>query len=178
MASRRTLLSLAAILLAAAPAAFAADALVKPGQVIADKSLPKATREAMIQAALRYDSFWNNGDESLARAALAPDFRDNTLPPGRPQGVEGPLSASKMFRSAVPDLTCDVDQLIVSGDRVVALLRFKGHFTGEAHGKKGTGQAIDFIATDIYRVADGKIAEDWHLEDNLTLLKQLGVIQN
>jgi predicted ester cyclase len=173
----RPLLVFVVLALAALPAAHAAETLVKPGQVIADQSLPKATREAMVQAALRYDTFWNTGDESLARAALAPDFRDNTLPPGRAQGVEGPLAASKMFRGAVPDLTCDVDQLIVSGDRVVALLHFKGHFTGEAHGKEGTGQAIDFIATDIYRVVNGKIAEDWHLEDNLTLLKQLGVIQ-
>lgn len=176
MAARHALFALVA-LLASVPVAHAAEALVKPGQIIADKSLPKATRDAMVQAALRYDSFWNSGDESLARAALASDFRDNTLPPGRPQGVEGPLSASKMFRSAVPDLTCEVSQLIVSGDRVVALLRFKGHFTGEAHGKKGTGEVVDFIATDIYRVVDGKIVEDWHLEDNLTLLKQLGVIQ-
>jgi predicted ester cyclase len=177
MATRHALLSLAALLLAVAPMAQAAEKLVKPGEVIADKSLPKAARERMVQAALRYDTFWNTGDESLARAALAPAFKDNTLPPGRPQGVEGPIAASKMFRSAVPDLTCDVDQLIVSGDRVVALLHFKGHFTGEAHGKKGTGQAVDFIATDIYRIVNGRIVEDWHLEDNLTLLKQLGVIQ-
>ena len=40
----------------------------------------------------------------------------------------------------------------------------------------GKGQSIDFIATDIYRVADGRIAENWHLEDNLTFLQQLGVI--
>ena len=30
------------------------------------------------------------------------------------------------------------------------------------------GQTINFIATDIYRVADGRIAENWHIEDNLT----------
>lgn len=176
MAVRPALVALLA-LLAAAPVLHAAETLVKPGQLIADKSLPRATHDAMVQAALRYDTFWNTGDEALARAALDPAFRDNTLPPGRPQGVEGPLAASKTFRGAVPDLTCDVDQLIVSGDRVAALLHFKGHFTGEAHGTKGTGQPVDFIATDIYRIKDGRIVEDWHLEDNLTLLKQLGVIK-
>jgi len=41
---------------------------------------------------------------------------------------------------------------------------------------QGKGQPIDFIATDIYRVADGHIAENCHLEDNLTFLQQLGVI--
>jgi len=38
------------------------------------------------------------------------------------------------------------------------------------------GETIDFIATDIYRIADGRIAENWHIEDNLTLFQQLGLI--
>jgi len=29
---------------------------------------------------------------------------------------------------------------------------------------------------DIYRVQNGLIAEDWHLEDNLTLMQQLGIV--
>lgn len=66
--------------------------------------------------------------------------------------------------------------MIVSGDRVVSHLRFTGHFTGTFNGMKGQGQAVSFIATDIYRIADGKIAENWHLEDNLTFLQQIGVI--
>jgi predicted ester cyclase len=39
------------------------------------------------------------------------------------------------------------------------------------------GQTVDFQAFDLYRVADGRIVENWHLEDNLTLLKQLGAIK-
>jgi predicted ester cyclase len=38
---------------------------------------------------------------------------------------------------------------------------------------QGRGQTINFIAIDIYRVAKARIAENWHLEDNLTLQKQL-----
>ena len=34
----------------------------------------------------------------------------------------------------------------------------------------------DFIATDIYRIANGRIAENCHLEDNLTLLQQVGAV--
>ena len=127
-------------------------------------------------AARRYDTFWNSGEEELARSALAADFMDRTLPPGRTQGVSGPIAASKFFRAAVPDLTCEVEQMIVAGDRVVSHLHFRGHFTGRFKDVQGNAQAIDFIATDIYRVSDGRIAENWHLEDNLTLLQQLGQI--
>jgi predicted ester cyclase len=172
---KRARSSLAALLLAAVvPAAGAAAApLVQAGQTIAARPVDTA---AMTRAALRYASFWNTGDEHFAREALAADFVDRTPPPGRVPGVEGALAASRNFRAAVPDLRCTVEQLIVAGDRVVSHLHFRGHFTGRFGDHQGHGQPVDFIATDIYRIADGRIAENWHLEDNLTLLKQLGVV--
>jgi predicted ester cyclase len=106
---------------------------------------------------------------------LADDFVDRTLPAGRAPGLEGALQASKNFRAAVPDLTSDVDDMIVAGDRASLHLHFKGHFTGKFKDIQGNGQVVDFQAFDLYRVKDGKIVENWHLEDNLTLLKQLGV---
>ena len=115
-------------------------------------------------------------DEALARAALAPNFVDNTLPTGRSQGVAGPLAASQFMRFAIPDLRCEIEQMIVASDRVVTHLRFRGHFTGHFGQIQGHGQTINFIATDIYRIADGRIAENWHIEDNQTLQQQLGVI--
>lgn len=153
-----------------------ADGLVHPGTLIVDHSLPQDKLAAEILAARRYDTFWDNGEEALARAALASGFIDNTLPSGRPQGVAGVLKASSTFRTAVPDLRCEVRQMIVAGDRVVTQLHFVGHFTGNFMGKAGRGQKVDFIATDIYRMADGRIAEDWHLEDNLTFLQQIGIV--
>jgi predicted ester cyclase len=158
------------------PAAAGDVTLVQPKALIVDASLPKAQLDTEILAARRYDSFWNTGDEALAKAALALDFMDRTLPPGRAQGVAGPLDASAFFRQAVPDLTCEVEQMIVAGDRVVAHLHFRGHFTGRFKDVAGKGETVDFIATDIYRIADGRIVENWHLEDNLTLLQQLGVV--
>jgi predicted ester cyclase len=158
------------------PPGSAMAAPVTPGQVrVAGVSSP-AERTVMTTAALRYASFWNTGDEAFARQALAPDFIDRTLPPGRAQGVQGALDASRTFRAAVPDLDCSVEQLIVAGDRVVAHLHFRGHFSGRFGDRQGHGQPVDFIATDIYRIADGRIAENWHIEDNLTLLTQLGVV--
>ena len=155
----------------------AADtALIVPRSLIIDRSMPRAHVDVQIIAARRYDTFWHTGDEALARAALAPNFIDNTLPPGRPQGLAGPLAASKVMRAAIPDLGCDIEQMIVAGDRVVAHLHFRGHFTGRFKQIQGQGQTINFIATDIYRIADGRIVENWHIEDNLALRQQLGSI--
>jgi len=59
---------------------------------------------------------------------------------------------------------------------VVAHLHFSGHFTGTFGEKQGAGQPIDFIATDILRLEDGRITDDWHIEDNLTLMQQLEIV--
>jgi predicted ester cyclase len=155
----------------------AADtALIEPHSLIVDRSLLRTQLDSQVTAARRYDTFWNTGDEALARAALGPTFVDNTLPTGRSQGIAGPLAASRFMRVAIPDLHCEIEQMIVAGDRVVTHLRFRGHFTGRFGQIQGQGQAINFIATDIYRVVDGRIAENWHIEDNLTLQQQLGLI--
>lgn len=42
--------------------------------------------------------------------------------------------------------------------------------------RRNSSNARTFIATDIYRIANGQIAENWHLEDNLTFLQQIGVV--
>jgi len=165
--------ALLAGLMAVSLPAIAADPLPVPQHLSgADAMAPQAL------AARRYGAFWNSGDERFAREALAPDFTDRTLPPGRPQGVAGPLAASKAFRTAVPDLTATIEDMVVAGDRVSARYRFQGHFTGQFGARRGTGQTIDFQAFDLYRIADGRITENWHLEDNLTLLRQLGGIQD
>ncbi|MES2036700.1 MAG: ester cyclase [Pseudomonadota bacterium] len=157
--------------------AYAQDNLPQPRNIIADKSIPAAQQQSMALAARRYYAFWNTGEAQFAQAALADNFMDRNLPAGRPQGPQGALFASKKFRAAVPDLKLEVEEMLLVGDRVVGRLHFSGHFSGSFHGQQGDGRQVDFIATDIYRVAEGRIAENWHLEDNLTLLQQLGVIK-
>lgn len=161
-----------AVLLAALVAASPAGAVDLPPAVHATLRGPAA----VATAARTYAAFWNTGDPALARAALSANFIDRTLPAGRPQGTAGPIAASATFRAAVPDLAADIEDLIVADDRAVVRLHFTGHFTGRFQATTGDGRAIDFHAIDVYRVADGRIAENWHLEDNLTLLTQLGQI--
>jgi predicted ester cyclase len=85
-------------------------------------------------------------------------------------------AASEAFRKAVPDLRAEIEDMVVAGDRVSVHLHFHGHFTGVFGTVQGQGQPIAFQAFDLYRVEGGRIAENWHLEDNLTLMQQFGVI--
>lgn len=128
-----------------------------------------------MKAVRAFYEFWNTGDEALLKQAITENFVDCTLPPGRPQGPEGPAFASRHFCTAVPDLTVAVEKAIVAGDFVTVHMKFTGHFTGSFGQTRGNGQPIGFIAADILRIANGRINDNWHIEDNLTLFQELGV---
>jgi predicted ester cyclase len=150
-------------------------AMAKPREMIVAPNLTLAERTALLTPVEAFYGFWENGSQALLDKALSPRFLDHTLPPGRPQGPTGPAIASKTFLAAVPDLQMTVVQRLVVGDRVDSHLRFTGHFAGAFQGVQGHGQPVDFIATDILRVQDGRITDNWHLEDNLTFLTQIGL---
>ena len=75
----------------------------------------------------------------------------------------------------MPDLTVEVTKMIVADDYVTVHMMFQGHFTGSFGSTKGQGQPVHFIATDLLRITDGRITDNWHIEDNLALLTQMGI---
>lgn len=155
----------------------AAIDLAKPRELIVDKSLSIADAAAILKPVDAFYGFWNNASQQLLDQAVAPDFNDHVRPFGRPQGPTGPMIANKAFREAVPDLLFDIPQRIVAGDHVISHLHMAGHFTGTYQGVKGKGQVVDFIAIDDLRVQNGRITDNWHIEDNLTFLKQVGAVK-
>jgi predicted ester cyclase len=150
--------------------------LVRPINLVVDQGLSDDRARHMIRIAQLLYTFWNTGEMRFLTQAVDASFVDRTLPPGRPQGPPGPVAASASFRSAVPDLTCELSDLLVAGAKLAVRLRFRGHFTGRYNGIQGSGQEIDFVAFDIQHVGADKIVEDWHLEDNLTFLLQAGLV--
>lgn len=152
-------------------------ALVVPGSVHVDPHADRVRSRRVVYIAQQLYTFWNTGKTRYLDRAITGSFRDNTLPQGRPQGPAGPKTASAQFRAAIPDLTCELPDLYVTGDTFTARLVFKGHFTGVYNGIRGKGQTINFNAIDIQHLGNGaKITEDWHLEDNLTFLQQAGLV--
>ena len=153
------------------------EGLVAPAAVHTAAGADLAQARVVVHTAQLLYTFWNTGDTTFLDQAISTGFQDNTLPRGRPQGPAGPRDASAAFRTAVPDLTCQLADLYITGDTFTARLVFQGHFTGTDIGIRGRGQTINFNAIDIQHVgADARITEDWHLEDNLTFLRQAGLV--
>ena len=135
----------AALMLWLSTPALAADG-VRIIDLVVAAPIPDAQREATMKAVRAFYDFWNTGDEALLKDAIASNFTDHTLPPGRPQGPQGPAFASRRFRAAVPDLKVTVEKMIVAGDYVTVHMNFTGHFTGKFGQTQGKGQPIPFIA--------------------------------
>jgi len=154
--------------------AFGADS-VKINDLIIAGPIPDAQRDATMKAVRAFYDFWNTGDEVLLKEAISSNFTDHALPPGRPQGPQGPAFASRRFRTAVPDLKVTVEKMIVAGDYVTVHMHFTGHCTGKFGQTQGKGQPVPFIATDLVKIENGRITDNWHIEDNLTLLQEMGV---
>jgi predicted ester cyclase len=148
-----------------------------PKAITIDKSLSKQQSEQLIKAARLFYAFWNTGNEEYLDESVSQDFFDNTLPAGRPQGFKGILFASKNFRTAVPDLKCSIEDLIITKDKIVCRQIYTGNNTGPVAGKPASNSPVKFFAIDILHVRNGKIYEDWHLEDNLTFLQETGVVK-
>jgi predicted ester cyclase len=149
---------------------------VKIDELIVGTSVRRGHEIPTVKAAREFYEFWNSGDDALLKQAISPSFTDRTLPPGRPQGPQRPAFASHQFRAAVPDLRVEVKKMIVAGDYITVHMVFTGHFTGVLGHVQGKGQSITFIATDLLKVTEGRITDNWHIEDNLSLMKQLGVV--
>ena len=127
-------------------------------------------------SALRFYEAFQPGREALADLALAPTWVDNTLPPGRAPGVEGMKNALRVLTTALPDLTVDIQEMIVAGDLVSVRLWMHGTHLGSFTGLPPSGKEVGFLAFDMHRILRGRVVESWHLEDNLSFLLQVGVI--
>ena len=74
-----------------------------------------------------------------------------------------------------PERTMTIEQIVAEGDIVV--LRWTIVFThvNEVWGIAPTGKKLKWTGISMYRIVDGKLAEDWARTDDLGVMKQLGM---
>ena len=118
----------------------------------------------------------SKGNVAVAEQIIAPDFYDHTNPPGMQHGIEGHKAIVALFRAAFPDQWWHIEELIAEGDRVVARTTMRGTHLGDFFGIPATGRPVTLSGVHILRIAGGKIAEHWGNNDDLGLMRQLGVV--
>jgi steroid delta-isomerase-like uncharacterized protein len=117
----------------------------------------------------------NTGDVDGFGDLLAESFVEHEETPGFEPTKDGVKAFFRMYLAAFPDLRMDPQDVIASGDKVVARLRATGTHKGEFMGIPATGRAVDVQLIDIMRFGgDGRVVEHWGVVDALTMMRQLG----
>ena len=116
------------------------------------------------------------GDAAVAAEIIHPDFVDHTNPPGMQHGLGGHNAIVALFKASFPDMEWQITEMIAEGDRVVARTTMVATHTGDFFGIPPTGKRVSVDGIHILRIADGRIAEHWGNNDDLGLMRQLGVI--
>ena len=88
------------------------------------------------------------------------------------QGPEPVKQLLSMVLTAFPDLHYTFEDVFGEGDRVEVHYTSCGTHKGDLMGIPPTGKQVTVTGTDIMRIANGKILEEWIIND---LMQQLGI---
>ncbi len=116
---------------------------------------------------------WNNGNLAAADDLYSPDFICHFVIPPDWRGVQGIKDVVAQHRRSFPDWNERVDDIIAEGDKVVIRFTSTGTQRGEFAGLPPTGAKVTIREVAIFRLENGKIAEQWGMPDLHGLLEQL-----
>jgi predicted ester cyclase len=130
-----------------------------------------------------YEVGMNNRDWSDIDEVFAPDYA--VYYPGVPPiyGREDAKKALGAFLTAHPDMKFAVIDQLAEGDRVTTRWKGEGTHSGPFAGfplpgsvVPASGRPVSFGATDIYRIANGQIAEEWNTLHYAGILYEIGAL--
>lgn len=119
---------------------------------------------------------FNHGDWNVCQTTLADDYTARYGAEGHANvGRDHYVMVCKMLRKSFPNVAITIEDLVAEQDKVVNRYIERGTLTGRAFlGIEPAGQHYEKPGTTIYRVADGRLAESWGVEDTLGWFRQLG----
>jgi steroid delta-isomerase-like uncharacterized protein len=121
---------------------------------------------------------WNRGNVNTASELLTDrvQFHDPVFP-NLNAGIQNVKNHIEQCRKAFPDLHFTIDDTIAEHDEVVIHWTARGTHSGPFLGMQPTNRKATVNGTSIYRLEDGKIAEEYANWNLATMLGQLGVGQ-
>jgi predicted SnoaL-like aldol condensation-catalyzing enzyme len=121
-----------------------------------------------------FDEVINEGRIDVADELFAEGFVDHG-PMGDLEGRDAFKAVVAAWRSAVPDVHCEISHVIEDGDLVAWLVRTTGTHTGDGLGFPATGKRFETVSANFGRFEDGVAAEHWSEQGMLPMLLQIGV---
>ena len=121
----------------------------------------------------KYHEVWSNGQVTELDKIMDPDFVCHFINGIEWKGIDGANNSISSHRKSFPDWNEEIVDMMSEGDKVVTRYKSTGTHEGIFNGLDATGKKITIYETSIYRIANGKIAEQWGFPDELSLRTQL-----
>ena len=122
-----------------------------------------------------FEEFCNGRQGQVADEIVAGDFVSHGPQAPPADGPDGVRARVGLYQDSVEG-QWDVQEIFSAGDKVVARWIGRGTHVGELMGVEPTNKPIAVEAISVFRIADGKIAEEWTVWDALGLLQQVGAV--
>jgi predicted ester cyclase len=113
--------------------------------------------------------------EALA-GVMDPDVVGHGRRPDEPTGFEGVKQTMLWLAQVFSDQRWEIHQVLGDGDLVAIRATHHGRQTGDLMGIAPTGREVAYDYVHILRFRDGKAIEHWGVRDDMTLMRQLGVM--
>jgi len=121
-----------------------------------------------------FEEILSQGRFELATELYAKDFINHGLHSNA--SLEEDQTALKGWHAAFPDVVIVPEKLIAEDDLVTIYWIARGTNTGTGNGLPATGKKAELAGITIWRIVDGKIKEEWSAFDQLSMMKQLGLL--
>jgi steroid delta-isomerase-like uncharacterized protein len=123
-----------------------------------------------------FQELCNGRNGAVADEIVAADYVSHGPQAPPAEGPDGVRARVAVYQDAL-DGFWDVQEIRAAGeDRVFVRWIGRGKHNEELMGVAPTGAQIDVDAITIFRIAGGKIAEEWTVWDALGLLQQVGAV--
>ena len=121
-----------------------------------------------------FEEILSHGRFDLAEQLYAKDFLNHGLHSNA--SLEEDQTALKGWHAAFPDVVIVPEKLIAEDDFVTIYWIARGTNTGTGNGLPATGKKAEMAGITIWRIVDGKIKEEWSAFDQLSMMRQLGLL--
>ena len=118
----------------------------------------------------------NQGNMAVAPELVAPDFLELDPFPGQAPGRAGLIESMERLRTAFPDLTWRIEEMVAEGETVASLNSWSGTHRGEFLGMAPTGRRVSISCMIFDTYEDGKLKKSRLMMNVLSLLQQLGAM--
>lgn len=145
----------------------------KQRQALLPMNSAEGTRDVAVAVVFaQFSEVWNSGKTELIPEIYTDDFVGH-FPGGAIHGHDGIGEIVTHHRHAFPDWTEQIEDLVVDGDKVAVRFTSTGTNQGPNRGRPATDRSVQITEMAIYRIVDGRIAEQWVVPDTHSLLQQL-----